>query len=163
MATVRSSRVSRARYTSPIPPAPSEERISYGPRRVLGESGIAFGHHNPLSCAKPTQTPEQTMSRRPLLLRPALGRARRIDGALEILLRTTRCRMPASPDAASNSAAVETNFCGDEVGAACDCWTPMRRSFGVLLFSSSRDQPISFFPHPGEKQPRAKVAMNGSD
>ncbi len=27
-ATVRSSRVSRARYTSPIPPAPSGDRIS---------------------------------------------------------------------------------------------------------------------------------------
>src|SRR5258708_40331143 len=31
MATVRSRRVSRARYTSPIPPAPSGETISYGP------------------------------------------------------------------------------------------------------------------------------------
>src|SRR5262249_29455002 len=30
-ATVRSSRVSRALYTSPIPPAPIAERISYGP------------------------------------------------------------------------------------------------------------------------------------
>ena len=34
MATSRSSRVSRARYTSPIPPAPRAERISNGPRRV---------------------------------------------------------------------------------------------------------------------------------
>src|SRR4029077_19896643 len=31
IATVRSRRVSRARYTSPIPPAPSGETISYGP------------------------------------------------------------------------------------------------------------------------------------
>ena len=31
MATVRSNRVSRARYTSPIPPAPSGPTISYGP------------------------------------------------------------------------------------------------------------------------------------
>src|SRR5262245_22238251 len=30
-ATARSSRVSRARYTSPIPPAPIAETISYGP------------------------------------------------------------------------------------------------------------------------------------
>src|ERR1700693_552644 len=30
-ATVLSSRVSRARYTSPMPPAPIAERISYGP------------------------------------------------------------------------------------------------------------------------------------
>src|ERR1700693_3888692 len=33
IATVRSSRVSRARYTSPIPPAPIAETISYGPSR----------------------------------------------------------------------------------------------------------------------------------
>ena len=33
-ATSRFSFVSRARYTSPMPPAPSGERISYGPRRV---------------------------------------------------------------------------------------------------------------------------------
>lgn len=32
IATVRPRRVSRARYTSPIPPAPSGETISYGPR-----------------------------------------------------------------------------------------------------------------------------------
>jgi hypothetical protein len=31
--------VSRARYTSPIPPLPSGERISYGPRREPGDSG----------------------------------------------------------------------------------------------------------------------------
>ena len=36
MATSRSSRASRARYTSPIPPAPMAERISYGPRCVPG-------------------------------------------------------------------------------------------------------------------------------
>ena len=33
MATSRSSRESRARYTSPIPPAPSWSRTSYGPMR----------------------------------------------------------------------------------------------------------------------------------
>src|SRR5947207_15519537 len=33
-ATSRPSFVSRARYTSPMPPAPMAERISYGPRRV---------------------------------------------------------------------------------------------------------------------------------
>jgi hypothetical protein len=36
MATARSRRVSRALYTSPMPPAPSAERISYGPSRVPG-------------------------------------------------------------------------------------------------------------------------------
>ena len=34
MATVRSRRVSVARYTSPIPPAPMSTVISYGPKRV---------------------------------------------------------------------------------------------------------------------------------
>ncbi len=42
IATDRPSRVSFALYTSPIPPAPSGERISYGPRRVPGASGIVF-------------------------------------------------------------------------------------------------------------------------
>ena len=40
IATNRPSRVSFALYTSPIPPAPSGETISYGPRRVPGVSGI---------------------------------------------------------------------------------------------------------------------------
>src|SRR5262249_5252076 len=34
IATSRLKRSSRARYTSPIPPAPSGERISYGPSRL---------------------------------------------------------------------------------------------------------------------------------
>ena len=38
MATVRSSRVSRARYTSPMPPAPSRATTSYAPRRAPGAS-----------------------------------------------------------------------------------------------------------------------------
>src|SRR5438270_8524234 len=37
-ATVRPRRVSRAEYTSPIPPAPSGAMISYGPRRAPGAS-----------------------------------------------------------------------------------------------------------------------------
>jgi hypothetical protein len=37
-ATVRSRRVSKARYTSPIPPAPSGPTISYGPSFVPGGS-----------------------------------------------------------------------------------------------------------------------------
>ncbi len=41
IATVRSRRVSRALYTSPIPPAPSGERISYGPRRAPMDSPMA--------------------------------------------------------------------------------------------------------------------------
>src|SRR4051812_36615035 len=38
MATSRLSFVSRARYTSPIPPLPSRERISYVPTCVPGDS-----------------------------------------------------------------------------------------------------------------------------
>jgi hypothetical protein len=34
IATSRESRASRARYTSPIPPAPSQPTISYGPMVV---------------------------------------------------------------------------------------------------------------------------------
>src|SRR5437773_12048775 len=40
MATVRPRRVSRARYTTPMPPAPSGAWISYGPRRVPVERDI---------------------------------------------------------------------------------------------------------------------------
>lgn len=40
-ATVRCSRVSRALYTSPIPPAPMRARISYGPSLSPAASGIS--------------------------------------------------------------------------------------------------------------------------
>ena len=43
MATSRLSLVSRARYTSPIPPAPSAPVISYGPIRVPAGRDIAAG------------------------------------------------------------------------------------------------------------------------
>src|SRR3954470_23685739 len=43
MATVRSRRVSRAFQTSPIPPAPRGETISYGPRRVPDFTDIRIG------------------------------------------------------------------------------------------------------------------------
>src|SRR6266852_219132 len=49
-ATMRSSRVSLARYTSPIPPAPIEEMISYGPSRVEGWRDIA------VACSLPHQS-----------------------------------------------------------------------------------------------------------
>jgi hypothetical protein len=41
MATSRPRRVSRARYTSPIPPAPTSARISYGPSLVPRIKGVA--------------------------------------------------------------------------------------------------------------------------
>ena len=46
IATSRSSRVSRARYTSPMPPAPRAETISYGPKRAPGmrATGIAVDY-----------------------------------------------------------------------------------------------------------------------
>src|SRR5436309_15515081 len=40
IATLRPSRVSRARYTSPMPPAPSGARISYGPKQAPGARDI---------------------------------------------------------------------------------------------------------------------------
>src|SRR5687768_13926744 len=40
MATSRFRRVSRAFQTSPIPPAPRADRISYGPSRVPGARGM---------------------------------------------------------------------------------------------------------------------------
>src|SRR2546427_10339185 len=51
IATSRPSRVSRARYTSPIPPAPSGARISYGPRWVPAARVIDldYGDLSPLS------------------------------------------------------------------------------------------------------------------
>src|SRR5258708_5617278 len=42
-ATSRPRRVSRARYTSPIPPAPSGARISYGPSLVPEVKAIMCG------------------------------------------------------------------------------------------------------------------------
>src|SRR5438874_1343010 len=50
MATMRSSRVSRARYTSPMPPAPIGEMISYGPSRVEGWRDTA------VACSLPHQS-----------------------------------------------------------------------------------------------------------
>src|SRR5262245_32941749 len=53
MATVRSSRVSRARYTSPIPPSPSGATISYGPSRVPGSNAMQTAHSSPVwSCSR---------------------------------------------------------------------------------------------------------------
>ena len=40
MATSRLRRLSRARYTSPMPPAPNGATISYGPSRVPGVKGM---------------------------------------------------------------------------------------------------------------------------
>src|SRR4030095_10637141 len=42
-APTRSRRGSRERYTAPMPPAPSGPRISYGPKRVPGGTGIDDG------------------------------------------------------------------------------------------------------------------------
>src|ERR1700730_431755 len=47
MATMRSNRVSRARYTSPMPPAPSGDWISYGPSFVPAIRAIRARHYIP--------------------------------------------------------------------------------------------------------------------
>src|SRR2546429_155681 len=44
IATSRFSRVSRARYTSPIPPSPSFETTSYGPIRLPITSSPVLGY-----------------------------------------------------------------------------------------------------------------------
>ena len=46
-ATSRPSRVSRARQTSPIPPAPSGATSSYGPSREPGWSGMESAEYSP--------------------------------------------------------------------------------------------------------------------
>src|SRR5215469_8704313 len=48
IATVRSSRVSRARYTSPMPPAPSVAVISKGPSCLPGASRIGGRNYSPI-------------------------------------------------------------------------------------------------------------------
>src|SRR5437016_5587675 len=45
IASVRCSLVSRARYTSPMPPAPRSDWISYGPNLVPGTSAIDPGDY----------------------------------------------------------------------------------------------------------------------
>src|SRR5205807_6194661 len=45
IATVRCSLVSRARYTSPMPPAPRSDWISYGPNLVPGTNAIDPGDY----------------------------------------------------------------------------------------------------------------------
>src|SRR5262245_26979936 len=47
IATSRPSLVSRARYTSPMPPEPMSETISYAPMRVPRSMAIASGQQSP--------------------------------------------------------------------------------------------------------------------
>src|SRR4030095_7565004 len=54
-ATSRPSRVSRARYTSPIPPAPRRESSSYGPKRFPG--AIFFISRRDHTLARPDVRP----------------------------------------------------------------------------------------------------------
>src|SRR5579862_5021314 len=46
-ATSRPRRASRARYTSPMPPAPMSATISYGPNLVPGARAISAPHYSP--------------------------------------------------------------------------------------------------------------------
>src|SRR5438132_2217906 len=52
IATVRSRRESRARYTSPIPPAPTGLTISYGPSLVPEESDTVPRANAAIVCAR---------------------------------------------------------------------------------------------------------------
>src|SRR5262245_2257329 len=60
MATSRSSRVSRARYTSPMPPEPSGAMLSDGPSRVEAASIAAgsYGERGPRSVGRVRVTDE---------------------------------------------------------------------------------------------------------
>src|ERR1700733_7592456 len=49
IATSRLSRASRARYTSPMPPAPTADTISYGPSFVPGARAIRARNYRPCS------------------------------------------------------------------------------------------------------------------
>jgi hypothetical protein len=49
MATTRSSRVSRARYTSPMPPVPRGDTISYGPSLEPEAKGTVAQNYKPPS------------------------------------------------------------------------------------------------------------------
>jgi hypothetical protein len=51
MATKRFSRVSRARYTSPMPPAPRAVTISYGPSLVPADRSITGAHYSAIDYA----------------------------------------------------------------------------------------------------------------
>src|SRR5450755_3171383 len=52
MATTRFRRLSRALYTSPMPPTPSGTRISYGPSFVPAVSAIGDGDYSLCSAAR---------------------------------------------------------------------------------------------------------------
>jgi len=65
MATSRPSRVSRARYTSPMPPAPAGERISYGPSLLPVAKGIDFERLYP-GCRRRIDSPATGIESRPV-------------------------------------------------------------------------------------------------
>ena len=52
MATSRSSLVSLARYTSPMPPVPMGARISYGPSRVPAAKGMGLERSYPTQSSR---------------------------------------------------------------------------------------------------------------
>src|ERR1700730_4240797 len=79
-ATVRSRRVSRARYTSPIPPAPSGETILYGPRFVPEVRAIRARHYSAAEAYSVDPTIVDGWSAN--LSLPAYGRVARHSGFL---------------------------------------------------------------------------------
>jgi hypothetical protein len=66
-ATSRARRVSLARYTSPIPPAPIRLTMSYGPRRAPAVRGMddgSIGANGPMSQSGESPTGQDTAPRR---------------------------------------------------------------------------------------------------
>src|SRR2546421_4182182 len=68
IATVRSRRVSLAQYTSPMPPLPSGDWISYGPSLVPEVSAIRARHYSPEEayCSGSERTSTLLTSNRPV-------------------------------------------------------------------------------------------------
>ena len=94
MATWRFIFVSAARYTSPIPPAPSEPRISYGPRREPGVIVAVSVWRGRVLCyfraEKTADTANSIVSNADLMLPSDDARRSRLQIRPHFLTRTTK-------------------------------------------------------------------------
>src|SRR5580704_11268586 len=88
-ATARSSRVSRARYTSPIPPAPRGDTISYGPSLVPDASPMRARHYSLIEghLAWSQQRPDSALDSRDHALTPGWPATRNVWLAVDVTSR----------------------------------------------------------------------------
>ena len=91
-ATSRFSDVSRARYTSPIPPRPITERISYRPSRVP-EGKAMVGADYTAAGFGPDSIRHHRVERRPILPRSLHRPSGSTDGRLTENLNKTGVRL----------------------------------------------------------------------